>query len=85
MTWEAVGVLAAIIALVNGAAVYLMRLEIRSAIAANNESLIGKINGSYLKTEVANLKFEQAASQRSALEARLAALEARIRLLEEAD
>lgn len=82
VTWEAVGVLAALVALINGAAVYVMRLEIRSSIAHNNEALIEKINDSYLKSEVAQLQFEQIATVQRALEARLAAIELRIETLE---
>lgn len=83
VTWEAVGVLAAVTALANGFAVHIMRLEIRSAIAQNNEALIERINGSYLKSEVAKIQFEQLTTAQRALEARLAALELRIDTLEE--
>jgi hypothetical protein len=70
-----IGVLVGLISAINGLAVYVMRLTIHEAISKNNDVMMNRINGSYLKTEVANLRFEQASTRSSAIEARLAVLE----------
>lgn len=79
VTFQDLGILVGVIASVNALAVYVMRLTIHEAISKNNDVMLGKINGSYLKTEVANLRFEQAATRSSAIEARLAVIESLMR------
>lgn len=74
-----IGVLVGLISAINGLAVYVMRLTIHEAISKNNDVMLGRINGSYLKTEVANLRFEQSATRDAAIEARLAVLESLMR------
>lgn len=74
-----IGVLVGLISAINGLAVYIMRLTIHEAISRNNDVMLDRINGSYLKTEVANLRFEQASTRSSAIEARLAVMESLMR------
>ncbi len=74
-----IGILVGLISAINGLAVYVMRLTIHEAISKNNDVMMNRINGSYLKTEVANLRFEQASTRSSAIEARLSVIESLMR------
>ena len=92
VTWESVGVILSAL----GLAVLWMESRnkqratetheaIKISILENNEALIAKINGSYMRTDMANLKFDQGATHRAATDAKIAALEARIMMLETSD
>lgn len=77
MDWNTIMALTAIIGVINGAALFVIKLLIESAIAANNEKLISRMEGTYMKTEIANLQFAQ-------VDTRLGAHDARLRILEDA-
>lgn len=86
VTWEAVGVMIAALGLAvawlesrNNERAHEFQRAVEIAILENNEALIAKINGSYMKTEIANLRFEQAATRALAIEARLIAIEQLVR------
>lgn len=75
VTWESAGVILAMIVAGNSLAVFVTRLIIRDETARNNDTLLIRINGTYVKSEVAAVRFEQATTRMSAIEARIAVLE----------
>lgn len=74
--WNTIMALTAIMGVINGAALFVIKLLIESAITANNEKLIARMEGTYMKTEIANLQFSQ-------FDTRLGAHDARLRILED--
>ena len=92
VTWESVGVILSALGLAvlwmesrNKQRATETREAIKINILENNEALIQKINGSYLRSDLANLRFDQAATHRAAIDAKIAAMEARLMMLETAD
>lgn len=75
VTWTDVGTISAVVALINSATLYVNRLMVRNEIANNNDKLIVKINGTYLKSENAQLRFETVNTRIDAHNARLQILE----------
>jgi hypothetical protein len=85
VTWEAVAALTAIISLIQGIAIALLKQYIHAAIIENNDLLMRRINGTYVRSSEFAIHLDQRRTLDAAMDAKYTVLEKRVRDLEMRD